>query len=318
MPVTTTPISLFQQTATEFSVLFLGVILVCSGALFYFRRVRMERPPIGTFNGRDIVILLAFIVTLPFLYGYLPYWLITCLLVLTFSSALYIGYRQVIGTGPTWLGIGVLIGLNIWTSHHLLGTTLGWQAWWIELTLLVGLGAISVSNLYVQGGMKLLHVAWLSFALAVYDIVFATILPLTDQLVAGYLSHPLDPLLGFRFGLDNYGVGLGDILVYSLFLVASYKAYGRRGARVASGVILLMGAFVTAFIPFLFNFVDVQLDLLIPSQALFGPAAFVTYLWMRHRWGRERTMAEFLASPDNAAQRDVAAQPARVPEVASV
>lgn len=310
MPVTTEPISLFQQTATEFGVICVGVMLVCTGALFYFRRVRMERPPVGTFNGRDIVILLAFIVTLPFLYGYLPYWLITCLLVLTFSSALYIGFRQVIGILPTWLGIGLLIGLNIWTSHHLMGTTLGWQTWWLELSVLVGLGAISVSNLYVQGGMKLQYVAWLSLALALYDIVFATILPLTDKLIAGYLAHPLDPLLGFRFGIDNYGVGLGDLLVYSLFLIASYKAYGQRAIRIALGVILVMGAFVTAFIPFLFNFVDSELDLLIPSQALFGPAAFVTYLWMRRHWGRERTMAEFLDSPDNLARRGVTA-PAR-------
>jgi hypothetical protein len=308
MPVTTEPISLFQQTATEFGVIVVGVALVCSGALFYFRRVRMERPPVGTFNGRDIVILLAFIVTLPFLYGYLPYWLITCLLVLTFASSLYIGYSKVLGRARTWLGIGLLIGLNVWTSHHLMGTTAGWQLWWAELSLMVGLGAISVSNLYVQGGMKLVHVAWLALALAVYDIIFATILPLTDQLVAGYLAHPLDPLLGMRFGIDNYAVGLGDLLAYSLFLVAAYKAYGAKAARIAFGLIMVMGALVTAFIPFLLNFLDTELDLLVPAQAFFGPAAFLCYLWMRRRYGPERTMAEYLASTDA-----VAPAPARAP-----
>ena len=83
MPATTEPISLLQQTLTEFGVLVVGVTLVISGALLYFRRVRMERPPIGTFNGRDILILLLFISVLPFLYGYLPYWMITCLLIVT-------------------------------------------------------------------------------------------------------------------------------------------------------------------------------------------------------------------------------------------
>lgn len=121
---------------------------------------------------------------LPFLYGYLPYWLITCLPIVTFGSALYIGYSPVLGPARTWLGIGLLIGLNYWTSHHLMGSTAGWQLWWTELTILVGLGAIAVSNLYVQGGMKLKYVAWLAFGLAVYDIIFATVLPLTDQLVA--------------------------------------------------------------------------------------------------------------------------------------
>ncbi len=315
---TTEPISLLQQTLTEFGVILVGVTVVTWGALFYFRRVRLERPPIGTFNGRDIVVLLAFISVLPFLYGYLPYWLITCLLILTFTSALYIGYRPVLGTGRTWLGIGLLIGLNIWTSHHLMGTTAGWQLWWAELSILVGLGAIAVSNLYVQGGMKLRYVTWLAVGLAIYDIIFATLLPLTDKLVAGYLAHPLDPLLGMRFGIDNYGVGLGDLLVYSLFLVATYKAYGPKAARIAYGLIVFMGALVTAFIPFLLNFLDTELDLLVPAQALFGPSALICYLWMRRRYGRERTMGEYLASADAAPRRTAQAPVSSAPEPASV
>jgi hypothetical protein len=318
MAEVTEPISLFQQTATEFGVVLVCVALVSLGAVYYFRRVRMERPPIGTFNGRDIVILLAFIVALPFVYGYLPLWLITCLLVLTFTSSLYLGYKPVLGRARTWLGIGLLIGLNVWTSHHLMGTTAGWQLWWAELSVLVGLGAIAVSNLYVQGGMKLQYVAWFALALAAYDIVFATVLPLTDELVAGYLAHPLDPLMGMRFGIDNYGVGLGDLLVYSLFMVASYKAYGVKAARIAFGLILVFGALVTAFIPFALNFLDQQLDLLVPSQALFGPAAFLCYLWMKHRWGRERTMAEYLASTDARVPATATATPAPAPEPASV
>ena len=314
---TTEPISLFQQTLTEFGVILVGVTLVTWGALFYFRRVRLDRPPIGTFNGRDIVVLLGFISVLPFLYGYLPYWLITCLLVLTFTSALYIGYRPVLGAGRTWLGIGLLIGLNVWTSHHLMGTTAGWQLWWAELSILVGLGAIAVSNLYVQGGMKLRYVTWLAVGLAVYDIIFATLLPLTDELVAGYLAHPLDPLLGMRFGIDNYGVGLGDLLVYSLFLVATYKAYGPKAARIAYGLIVFMGAFVTAFIPFLLNFLDTELDLLVPAQALFGPSALVCYLWMKRRYGRERTMGEYLASADAAPRGTARAPVSPAPEPAS-
>ena len=316
--MTSEPISLLQQTLTEFGVILTGVTLVSVGALVYFRRVRMERPPVGTFNGRDIVILLAFIVTLPFLYALLPNWLITCLLVITFASSLFIGYRPLLGATGAWLGSGLLIGLNIWTSHHLMGTTGGWQLWWAELSVLVGLGSIAVANLYVQGGMKLRYVAWLSLGLAVYDIVFATVLPLTDKLVAGYLANPLDPLLGMRFGIDNYGVGLGDLLIYSLFLTASYKAYGARAARIAFGLIVVVGAGVTAFVPFLLNFLDTQLDLLVPSQAFFGPAAFLCYLWMRRRYGRERTMGEYLASVDAPARTAAAAQPAPAPEPASV
>ena len=77
-----------------------------------------------------------------------------------------------------------------------------------------------------------------------------------------------------------------------------------------------MGAFVTAFIPFLGNFVDTQLDLLIPSQALFGPAAFVCYLLMKRKWGPERTMGQYLAST-GAAPVPVPARQATAPEPAS-
>jgi len=305
----TEPISLLQQTLTEFGVVIVGSAVVSLCALWYFRRVRMERPPIGTFNGRDVVILLAFVCTLPFLYAVLPNVLITCLLVVTFTSSLYIGYRQLLGTAGVWLGIGLLIGFNIWTSNNLLGMVAGWQLWWGELSALVVLGAVAISNLYVQGGMKLRFVAWLALSLGIYDLIFATILPYTDQLVAGYLAHPLDPLLGMRFGIDNYGLGLGDCLIFALFLIAAYKAYGRRAAKIAFVLIMLVGGVVTSFVPFLFSFIDNQLDLLVPAQSFFGPAAFLCYLWMKRRYGRERTMAEYWASPDSAS-RDSASRSA--------
>jgi hypothetical protein len=120
-----------------------------------------------------------------------------------------------------------------------------------------------------------------------------------------------------RFGLYNFGLGLGDTLIFSLFLIAAYKAYGRRAARIAFALIMLVGGVVTSFVPFLFNFLDSQLDLLVPAQSFFGPAAFLCYLWMKRRYGRERTMAEYWASPDFAGRPAVAARPAQVPEPAA-
>jgi hypothetical protein len=317
LPITQ-PISLLQQTLTEVGVILVSASLACGGALLYFRRVRIERPPIGTFNGRDVVIVMAFILALPFLYGVLPSGVLTWLLAVTFASALYIGYRQLLGTLGVWLFIGLLIGLSIWTSNNLMGMVAGWQLWWSEDSILVLLGAIAVSNLYVQGGMKLRFVAWFALALGAYDLIFATLLPLTDDVVANYLSHPLYPLAGMRFGIDNYGEGLGDLLTFSLFLIAAYKAYGRRAAWTAYGVILGVGGVITGFLPFLANFIDNQLDLLVPAQTFFGPAAFLCYLWLRHRYGRERTMAEYWASLDSAASPAVAPQPEAAPEPASV
>jgi hypothetical protein len=317
MPVPIFPIPMWEQSLTLFCVIMAGVILVCAGALAYFRRVRMERPAVGTFNARDVVILLVLIGVLPWVYGWLPVPVVTCVLVVTFASALYIGYRPMLGSVGIWLAIGLLFGFNIWSSNHVMGTIAGWQLWYAEQSITVLLSAIAVCNLYVQGGMKLRYVAWLSLGLACYDIVFASYYPLTGRLLARYITHPLIPVVGMRFGEVDYAVGLGDLLAYSLFFLAAYKAYGKRAATIAAGVIVVMGGFATAFIPFLFNFTNANLDTLIPAQSLFGPAAFVTYLWMSRHYGRERTMAEYLASQDGVAGASQA-EPALAPEPASV
>ncbi len=301
MPVTIFPIPLWEQSLTLLCVITTGVTLVCTGALTYFRRVRMDRPAVGTFNGRDVVILLIAIGILPFIYGWLPVPFVTVLLCITFVSALYIGYRPLLGPVGIWVAIGVLVGFNIWSSSYVMGTIAGWQLWYTEQTVVVLLAAIAVCNLYVQGGMKLRDVAWLALGLACYDVLFASYYPLTGRLLARYITHPLTPVVGMRFGEVDYAVGLGDLLVYSLFFVATYKAYGKWAATIAAGVIAVMGGFATAFIPFVFNLTNANLDVLIPAQSLFGPAAFITYLWMKRHYGRERTMAEYLASQDGTA-----------------
>ena len=67
------------------------------------------------------------------------------------------------------------------------------------------------------------------------------------------------------------------------------------------------------------TFVTARTDVAMPAQTLFGPAAFVAYLWMRRRYGPERTMQEFLAStdvPSADSQREPSPQ-AQPPAVAS-
>jgi hypothetical protein len=314
----TQPWPLLQQNLVELGVTLVGALAVSAGALAYFRRVRIERPPIGTFNGRDIAILLGFIIALPFLYAALPGWVLTCFLVLTFASALSIGYRPLLGSAWLWLCVGLLVGANIWTSRTLLGTVVGWQLWWAELSILVALGAIAVANLYVQGGMQLRYVAWFALVLAGYDVVFTAAIPLTNKLIEELLGTPLDPSLGMRFGIDNFSVGIGDLLVYATFTVAAYKAYGRSAARLALGLIAVFGACVPNLAPLVINFVDARGDAIVPVQAFFGPAAFLGYLWLRRRYGPERTMAQYRAATGAAPRTAAAVQPTAAPEPLSV
>lgn len=286
-------------------------------ALYYLRRVRMERPPIGTFNRRDVTTLFAFVVGLPLLYVLLPQWLLTTVLVVTFTGALSIGFRPVLGPSRLWAGLGLLIGLNIWLARTVLGTVTGWQVYWLETDVIVVAAAVAAANLYVQGGMRVKHVSWFALILAGYDIVFTLVWPVTNELTERFLGFPLDPSVGFRMGIYNATIGIGDLLVYAMFLLAAYKAYGWLAAKLSMAVIFVFGAVAPALAPLVFRvLIDARTDLVVPAQTLFGPVAFLCYLWLKRTYGPERTMAAFLASADVPGQRPapVATAPVRIPE----
>jgi hypothetical protein len=273
-------------------------LAVCLGALFYLRRVRLERPAIGRFNGRDVIILFSFLVLLPGLYLLLPQWALTGLLAVTFAAALSIGFRPVLAPTPLWLGIGVLIGADLWMGQRMINNVFNWQFVWAENSLVVLLAVISVANLYVQGGMQLRHVAWFAGGLAIYDAIFTLVWPVSNLLIREFVNHPLFPAMGMRIRFDESIIGLGDLLVYAGFTIAAYKAYGRHGLRLALPLVVLFGAAIPTLSGLFINYVDGRLDVVIPAQTWFGPAAVLGYLWLRRRYGRERTMKEYLASID--------------------
>jgi len=91
----------------------------------------------------------------------------------------------------------------------------------------------------------------------------------------------------------NANIGLGDLLVYSLFMVAAYKGFGKRGVISAFTIITIFGAFLPAVAPlFIAATVRSGVGVVVPAQIFFGPAAFITYLWLSRR-EPERSMAEW-------------------------
>jgi hypothetical protein len=114
--------------------------------------------------------------------------------------------------------------------------------------------------------------------------------------------------MGMRIGNDEAIVGLGDLLVYAGFTIAAVKAYGRPGLRLALPLVLVFGAVMPTLSALLINYVDLRLDVVIPAQTWFGPAAVLGYLWLRRRYGRERTMKEYLSGID-AGRRGAPATP---------
>ncbi|HET6214319.1 MAG TPA: hypothetical protein VFE14_15750 [Micromonosporaceae bacterium] len=290
---------LVPQTLFQWAVVLTGALATCAASLFYVRRIRLDRPAIGVFNGRDIGVLFVFITTLPVLYLALPHWALTTFLILTFTASLSIGYRPVLPPAVLWLGIGVLLGVNVWIARTMLGSVLGWQLYWAETSVVVLLGATAVANLYAQGGMRLRHVAWFALFLAVYDVIFSVVIPLTPKLADAFIGYPLDPSIGMRVGIFNANIGIGDLLVYGLFTVTALKAYGRRAGRIAIGVVAVFGATAPSLAPLILDAVTRgNANAVVPAQAFFGPPAFLTYVLLRRRYGRERTMGEFLTELD--------------------
>ena len=90
----------------------------------------------------------------------LPLGLLLVFLPITFVSALSIGLRPLLGPTATWLIVGLLIGRTSGWAGTVLGTVLGWQFFWLENSIVVIAAAVTVTNLYVQGGMRVKHVAW--------------------------------------------------------------------------------------------------------------------------------------------------------------
>ncbi len=283
-----------EQYIFQMIVVLLGALSASSCALYYFQRVRLERPPIGTFNSRDILILLVFIVSLPILYLYLPGIVLTSFLVLTFISALYLGLTPLLRRRYVWLIIAALLGADIYIALNFLGLQIGWQVYWAVTSTVVLIAAVSVSNLYVQGGLRLRTIAWFALILGFYDLTFTTLIPLTPLLADRFIGHPLDPSMGFRMGIMSANIGLGDLLIYSLFLVGAYKGYGAKAAGITLAVIAIFGAIVPAWAPLvLTSFIRGSVGIVFPAQASFGPVAFLTYLCFRKAWGPERSMAEW-------------------------
>jgi hypothetical protein len=314
--------SIFQAVVVTVGV---SATVLCS--LLYFQRVRLDRPPVGTFNGRDVAVLMVFIVLLPVLYLVLPGMVLTGFLVVTFVSALYICLRPLVRPRFVWAAIALMLVTNIVVTETQLGTRTGWQVYWLLTSLIVLVAAVGVSNLYVQGGMRLRHVAWFALLLACYDAFFSLVVPLTPKLADAFEGRPLDPAIGFVMGPWTANIGLGDLLLYCLFMAAAYRAFGRRGAWTALAVIIPFGAIAPSLAPLAISrFVRGGIGVVVPAQVFFGPVAFLAFVWLsRHHV--ERTPAQWLAErriapPQRArasTRRDaVRREPVVVPRAAAV
>ncbi|MCB5183285.1 hypothetical protein [Streptomyces antimicrobicus] len=265
-------------------------LAVCAGAIAYFRSVRTPRPPLGVFNGRDIFLMMGFVLALPYVYLALPGATLPVVLALVFAGGLSVGYAPLVGDGRLrWALIAALIA-SVLVCHRAFGETAA--PYWVANSCVVGLVVVSATNLNVQGGMRLRNVAWFLLALAAYDAFFAWVVPLTEELSDAVQGYPYAPAAGLRIGEDlGAVVGMGDLLAYALFTTAAYKAYGKAGLRTGVALVALFGAVTPVAVLHLVTAVTGEAPALIPAQVFFGPAAFLGHQVLRRR-GPERRMVE--------------------------
>lgn len=277
-------------------VVFIAALLAPLLSLLYFRRVRLERPALGVFNTRDILLILVFILSLPFLYLVLPSFVLTGMLALTFSSALYIALRPFLRPLYLWPLVAFLLVGDIVVTRTLMGTTQGWQVYWAFNNLIVLGAVVGISNLYVQGGMRMRQVVWFSFILACYDLFFDLVVPVSAHLADRFHGQPLDAAMGWIAGPYSSNLGIGDILIFALFTISAYKGFGRRGMFASVVTISLCGALLPSLSSLLIlPLVRGGIGITIPVQTFFGPFAVLTY-YLLLRSGPERSMARWLSA----------------------
>src|SRR5581483_6127716 len=197
---------------------------------------------------------------------------------LTFSSALYMSLRPFLRPRYLWPLIIFLVGSNIVVTRTLMGTTQGWQIYWVLNNIIVLAAVIGVSNLYVQGGMRLRQVAWFSLILAAYDLTFSIFVPISQHLADRFHGQPLDAAMGWIIGSYSSNLGIGDLLVFTLFTIIAF-----------------FGSILPSLSPLLIQqFGRTGIGITIPVQTFFGPVALLTYYLLR-RTGPERSMAQWLS-----------------------
>ncbi|MFI9776917.1 hypothetical protein ACIHCV_19710 [Streptomyces sp. NPDC051956] len=276
-----------------FTLVTLGIALgVSLAGVAYFRLVTLPRPAVGAFNGNDMVIMMGFVVALPFLYLALPGALLPPVLGLTLAGGLAVAYGPVVRSARLrWLLIAALLAADWFAARTAEHDPTHALAYWLINSTVIMLMAVGAANLNAQGGLRLRHVARFALALAAYDLFFATAVPITQRLFDAVQGYAFAPSAGLRVGDLGAVLGMGDLLVYALYSTVAYKAYGRTGLATALGLVAVFGALLPTLAPVTVEALTGHLPEIVPAQIFFGPAAFVGHLVLRRR-GPERRMAD--------------------------
>ena len=266
-----------------FVVLGLGVAAVLLSWL-YFRRYQVTRPPIGVFNLTDIAYMIGGIILVPYLYLILPIWLVAALLVIGALSVLYFTWEPILRSRLLiWLVSLTFVGADIWASIQF-GTAS--NQFFIVNDVVLLLMVIGLTNLWAQSGMRAGDAAILGAFLTVYDLTATWLLPVMTDMIARLAALPFSPMVAWSIGEGRLwvGIGLGDLLIASVFPMVMRKAFGRR-AGLAAMLIALAAIAAIMLVP---------IAAIFPVMIVLGPLMVLQYLYWIRQWGQERTTWQYL------------------------
>lgn len=272
------------------SVLVVLAFAVAAVALsrLYFRRFLVTRPPIGVFNLTDIAFMIGGIILVPYLYLLLPLWLVAGLLVLGVLSVLYFLWEPVLpGRLLVWPVTLALIGADIWATLQF-GTA--GNGFFIVNNIVLLAMVVGLANLWAQSGMRARDVMILGVFLMFYDLTATWLLPLMNDMMLRLAGLPFSPMFGWAVaGSDSSGmsIGLGDLLLASVFPLVMHKAFGRVAGWAA--MLIALGAISALMLATIVDIADT-----FPVMIVLGPLMIVQYIYWSRRQGRERTTGQYL------------------------
>jgi hypothetical protein len=265
--------------------IFIHVVVALNLGWLYFGRYAIQRPPLGVFNLWDVAWMLGGIILIPYLYLFLPVGGVAGLLGLGALGILYFTLEPVLRSRwVIWPVIGIVLGADIgsalWFGEQ--------SAVFFAVNNIVQLlAAVGIANTWAQSGMKARDAAILGGLLVLYDVLFTSVLPLMTDLFERFGSLPFAPMVAWPTDATVTGqwlaIGLGDLLLATVFPLAMRKAYGRQAGLTA---LVLAGAALASVLA-------LPLKSAFPVMVVLGPLMGLQYLYWRRRWGPERTTWQY-------------------------
>jgi hypothetical protein len=284
-----------EPALSSIIIVLIQIAVVLAAGIVYLRRVRVDRPPVGVFNGRDILIVGTVLVAVPVVYLRLPTPVLAGVFAVLSASILYFSLSPLLGSRPAaWTGLA-LVALDIAIAQLLRQSSP--EVFHVVNNLALAVAVIGVANLWVQSGIRASHVALLGLGLAVYDAIATLAMPLMTQFVDRVATLPLAPMFVWGAGEGQVGIGLGDLLVMLVWTLVAEKAFSARAGLVAAG--LSLACVFGLFTAFWLDMVNRPL----PAMVIMGPVIAGHYVSLKRQAKQERTFAAYESDVRNRGHR---------------